>query len=203
MAPPPASSVSDGPFHDWREAIRQSFISPGADIRIWALSPSLSSPSSPLPSPTPSVSPSGCDGLLAMSRIPTQSSVHQMHRSRRSSRGSPFIRASAGRSVPPSPSPMAASPLNDRAASAQAFQTQHSLIESLPNRQASPILTRAQPTMPSFQPQVSRFHPSSLVKYRKYRGWTYRNRAMALISCCRTFVQSQEQNPDSDASLRL
>ena len=201
MTPSPTNSISDGPFQDWREPIRQSLVSPGADIRIRALSPSLSSPRTPFPFPTPSACPNGCDDSTLMSRIPAQSTVHPMHRSPQSSRRSPFSKAWAGRTVPPSP--IAASSLNDRATPVQAFQTHHSLVTSPTDQHARPILTHVQPTIPPFQPSVLCSRASRFVQREKVYGKAYRNRAMTLISRCRTFVQSQEQNPASDALLRL
>jgi hypothetical protein len=80
---------------------------------------------------------------------------------------------------------------------------------------ASSIVSHESPTMPAaFRRSMtskslamrygssSTFDASSFTKYMKNTGRAYRNRALALISICRTFVQTQEQTPESCAVLR-
>ena len=184
-----------GPFHDWREPIHQGLIHLHTNARI------SGSPHGNSIRPL-----SECRNDIASTAPPTavtqQPSLPQRPRLSTRMSASPFP---MGPLASPSswPSPTAASPFNDRTIPIQAFQTQRSLVASPTDQQARPILTHVKPTVPRSRPPVSRFHPSSFVKYMKNSGRVYRNQALTLISRCRIFVQSQEQNPDSDASLRL
>jgi hypothetical protein len=128
MTASPTNSVADGPFQDWREPFRQGLVSPDANVRIWAPSPTNSNPCSPAPaSPTTSGGSSVRDGSpLSVLPIPAQSPAHTRRRSARPTLASqrlPLV--SQRRTAPPSPTilpvpspqqpPIVASPLKDRA----------------------------------------------------------------------------------------
>ena len=184
-----------GPFHDWREPIHRDLITLHTNVRISgsphgnSIRP-LSEFRNDIPSTVPPTAMTQQPSLLRRPRVST----------RRSALPFPMEPLASPSSWP---SPTAASPSNDRTTPIQVFQTQRSLVASPTDQQARPILTHVKPTVPRSRPPVSRFHPSLFVKYMKNSGRVYRNQALTLISRCRTFVQSQEQNPDSDASLRL
>ena len=175
----PTASVVYGPFHDWREPLRQGSIPLHTNVRI-------------------------TDSPQGSSRKPLSELRNN------TSSTAPEIHGSAAQSVsPPSqPRPIVAPPLNDRALPIRTViepqelpgPSMHPLVLPPTEGQARLSLTHLQLTVPHFRP---RFQPSSFIKYMKNSGRVYRNQAMTLISLCRTFVQSQEQNPDSDATLRL
>ena len=51
--------------------------------------------------------------------------------------------------------------------------------------------------------QLSNFDKLSFVRYMKNIGRAYRKQAVELVSLCRTFVQAQEQSPESSDNLRM
>ena len=184
-----------GPFHDWREPIRQGLIPLHTNARI--------SGSPHGNSIRPLLEIRNGISFTAPPTVVTQRPSFPQRPSLSTRMSAPPVPMES--LAPPSswPSPTAASPLNYRTIPIQAFQTQHSLVASPTDQQARPILPHVKPTVPRSRPPVSHFHPSSFVKYMKNSGRVYRNQALTLISRCRTFVQSLEQNPDSDTSLRL
>lgn len=192
---PPTDSVAYGSFDDWREPIRQDLITLHTNVRISGSSHGnpirpLSEFRNDIPSTVP---PTAVTQQPSLSRRPRVSMR----------RLAPPFPMEPPASPSSWPSHIAASPLNDRATPVQPFQIPHALVASPTDQQARSIVTHVQPTLPRSQPPVSRFQPSAFVKYMKNSGRVYRNQAMTLISLCRAFVHSQEQNPDSDATLRL
>ena len=197
-------SVVYGPFDDWREPIRRDSIPLNTNVRITD-SPQGKSrrPLSELRNDTSFTAPQmhGSTPPTAVSQQPSLSRRLRVstRRSASPSQVEPFP-------PPPSlPSPITASPSNDRATPKQTFAETQELdgtpVHPSPTEEREcPSLTHLPPTVPRFRP---RFQPSSFVKNMKNSGRVYRNQATTLISLCRTFVQSQERNPDSDATLRL
>ena len=61
---------------------------------------------------------------------------------------------------------------------------------------------RTEPQLPLADPEVHHMDPKTFLKYMYYVGRPYRNRAMNLISFCRTFIQSQKQTSLSYDALR-
>ena len=83
----------------------------------------------------------------------------------------------------------------------QSAEPQESRTEPQESR-AEPQVPRTEPQFPLADPEVHHMDPMTFLKYMYYVGRPYRNRAMNLISICRTFIQSQKQTSLSYDALR-